>query len=154
MPFLVYTFRSIRNRRFIGAKMEAFLTVTWWLGTIALAQVRHYSPWHPAVFFRRSKCSVGCLSKKPLAIFSKVQYDLLSNLKLQMFPSEPNGNQCCQLAFFNARFHKFGLFSTRFYKSGIFESDLALKILKFLYCLAFFFFAKILLALGILKFIK
>ncbi len=29
MPFL----GSFRNRRFIGAKMEAFLTVTWWLGT-------------------------------------------------------------------------------------------------------------------------
>ncbi len=28
MPFL----GSFRNRRFIGAKMEAFLTVTWWLG--------------------------------------------------------------------------------------------------------------------------
>ncbi len=43
--------------------------------------------------------------------------------------------QCCQLAFFNARFHKFGLF----------ENDLALKIFKILiYCLA----------LGILKFIK
>ncbi len=31
-PFL-HRFRSLGNRRFIGAKMEGFLTVTWWLGT-------------------------------------------------------------------------------------------------------------------------
>ncbi len=30
-PFLCRS-RSFRNRRFFGAKMEAFLTVTWWLG--------------------------------------------------------------------------------------------------------------------------
>ena len=36
--------------------------------------------------------------------------------------------RCCQLAFFNARFCKF----------GIFENDSALKILKFIYCLVFF----------------
>ncbi len=32
MKLFLYTFRSIRNRTFIGAKMEALLTVTWWLG--------------------------------------------------------------------------------------------------------------------------
>ncbi len=42
---------------------------------------------------------------------------------------------CCQLAFFNARFHKI----------GIFENDLALKILKFIiYHLAFFYLQKFL----------
>ncbi len=34
MPFL----RSFRNRRFIKAKMEAFLTVTWWLGVSVVVQ--------------------------------------------------------------------------------------------------------------------
>ncbi len=34
-PFL-YRSRSFRNRRFIGAKMEALLTVTWWLGCYCL----------------------------------------------------------------------------------------------------------------------
>ncbi len=33
MKLFLYTFRSIRNRTFIGAKMEALLTVTWWLGS-------------------------------------------------------------------------------------------------------------------------
>ncbi len=37
--------------------------------------------------------------------------------------------QCCQPVFFNARFNKF----------GIFENDLALKISRFMYCLAFFY---------------
>ena len=32
MKFFLYNFRSIRNWTFIGAKMEALLTVTWWLG--------------------------------------------------------------------------------------------------------------------------
>ncbi len=41
---------------------------------------------------------------------------------------QPSCNQRCQLAFFNARFHKF----------GIFENDLTSKISKFIYCLAFF----------------
>ncbi len=55
----------------------------------------------------------------------------------------PTQLQCCQLAFFNARFHKF----------GIIENDLALKISKFIYCFAFFS-TKILtycLALGIFE---
>ncbi len=49
--------------------------------------------------------------------------------------------QCCQLSFFNARFHKF----------GIFENDLALKISIFIYCFAFFHKNSYLL-LGIMNF--
>ncbi len=34
------TARSIWNRRFFGAKMEALLTLTWWLGTYYLCSMR------------------------------------------------------------------------------------------------------------------
>ncbi len=40
------------------------------------------------------------------------------------------GDHCCQLAFFNARFHK----------TGIFQKRLALKIFYFIYCLALKFY--------------
>ncbi len=42
MKLFLYTFRSIRNWTFIGAKMEALLTVTWWLGARQPSFTQHY----------------------------------------------------------------------------------------------------------------
>ncbi len=37
MKLFLYAFQSIRNWTFIGAKMEALLTATWWLGDLCLS---------------------------------------------------------------------------------------------------------------------
>ncbi len=42
-------------------------------------------------------------------------------------------DHCCQLAFFNARFHK----------TGIFQKRLALKFFNFIYCLALKFISTV-----------